>query len=97
MESPGRYNKKVQKALEELKKQLPTFVIVDDMPGREKRLCLLVEKGVFRGMGYLESEVSISSAEDVRPFMEPFADNDYIRNSIYAFAESNPSCRINLG
>lgn len=96
VESPSQYNKKVKKAIEQLKKQLPSFAIVDKMPDQEKQLCLLVEKGVFRGMGYVDVSVSLKTADDIKPHIEPFADNDFIRNSIYAYAALNPASRIEL-
>lgn len=96
LEKPEAYNKKVMEAIRELKKQLPSFVLVDKPAGAEKQLCMLVERGVFRGMGYVNSRLEIRKADDVKPFIEPFADNDFIRNSIFAFAESNPENRIDL-
>jgi DNA polymerase-3 subunit epsilon len=96
LEGPQEYNSKVEEAIRELKKQLPSFVVRDIIPGQDKQLCLLVEKGVFRGMGYVEADLSIKRVDDVKPYIESFADNDFIRNSIYSFAEANPGCRIDL-
>lgn len=95
-EKPDQYNARVMNAMSELKKQLPTFIVVDHASGHEKQLCMLVERGVFRGMGYLSNDMIIKKAEDVKPFIEPFADNDFIRSSIFAFAEMNPESRIDL-
>jgi DNA polymerase-3 subunit epsilon len=96
LEPPVVYNLKIKKALDALNKNLPTFVLVDEgITGREK-LCLLVERGSFWGMGYLPKTFSINSSAALKKFLDPYADNDYIRNNIYAFAEANPQKRILL-
>ena len=95
-EKPVQYNRRVKEALTELQKQLPTFIVVDRLPGQEKQLCMLVERGVFRGMGFVSNDISLKKADDVKPYIEPFADNDFIRSSIFSFAEMNPESRIDL-
>ena len=96
LEKPRVYNKKMLKALKALEKQLPNFAVVDEGLKEDEKLCLLIERGSFWGMGYLPSALSIHSCEEVKEFLQPYADNDYIRNSIYSFAERNPGKRINL-
>lgn len=93
---PAAYNKKVQLAIDTLEKQLPTFAVVDEGLKDKERLCLLVERGSFWGMGYLPHDAKVNSPVELKNYLNPYADNDYIRNSIYAFAEANPGKRINL-
>ena len=79
-----------------MNKNLPTFVLVDEgITGKEK-LCLLVERGSFWGMGYLPKSFPIASSAALKNFLDPYADNAYIRNNIYALAEANPHKRILL-
>jgi DNA polymerase-3 subunit epsilon len=47
-------------------------------------------------MGYLPSSAQITSAADLKFFLQPYADNDTIRNSIYSFVEQYPEKRIAL-
>jgi DNA polymerase-3 subunit epsilon len=82
--------------LESLTEKLPTFVLVDDGITTEEKLCLLIERGSFWGMGYLPRSFVIGSTGELKNFLNPYADNDYIRNSIYSFAEANPDKRIAL-
>ena len=96
MEPPPVYNLKVKAALEALERQLPTFAVIDAGMKQNERLCILIERGSFWGMGYLPLSVKLHSSEDLKMFLAPYADNDYIRNSIYSFAEANPSKRISL-
>ena len=71
--------------------------VVDEALENKERLCLLIEKGSFWGMGYLPEKAVLSSSGELKHFLNPYADNDYIRNSIYAFAEANPGKRFDLG
>ncbi|MEX0636748.1 MAG: exonuclease domain-containing protein, partial [Ferruginibacter sp.] len=90
LDEPIFYNGKVKRALEALETQLPTFAIVDEGTSPNEKLCLLVERGSFWGMGYvkkLEFEINIESLKQV---LQPYADNDFIRNSIYSFAAKHP-------
>ncbi len=91
------YNEKVKAALDELQKQLPTFAIVDDGIQKDEKLYLLVERGSFWGMGYLPASKNIDSLYQLKEQLEPYADNDFIRNSIYSFAEAYPNKKLLLG
>jgi hypothetical protein len=47
-------------------------------------------------MGYLPKSFTIASPGELKNHLNPYADNDYIRNNIYSFAEANPNKRIQL-
>jgi len=96
LEDPIIYNGKINRALEALNTQLPTFVVVDKGISEEEQLCLLVEKGNFWGMGYIPKKIQLQSAAVIKDYLNPYADNDYIRNSIYSFAAANPDKKYHL-
>ena len=96
VDPPVIYNNKVRKAMDALDRQLPTFAVIDDGLKDKERLCLLIERGSFWGMGYLPATASLGSSAELKIFLNPYADNDYIRNSIYSFVEANPSKKLNL-
>ncbi|MEP7254211.1 MAG: exonuclease domain-containing protein [Ferruginibacter sp.] len=96
LESSLVYNRKIEKALDALSEKLPTFVLVDEGITAEEKLCILIERGSFWGMGYLPKSFTIASTGELKNFLNPYADNDYIRNNIYSFAEANPDKRIQL-
>jgi len=96
LEPPGIYNLKIKKALEALSENLPTFVLVDEGIKEEEKLCLLVERGSFWGMGYLPKSFPVNNSGELKNLLNPYADNDYIRNNIYSFAEANPHKKIQL-
>ena len=95
-EEPLYYNGRVKNAISSLQTQLPTFALVDDGIELENKLCFLIEKGNFWGMGYISSTLKPATVGDVKECIEPFADNDFIRNSIYNYAERNPEKKILL-
>jgi DNA polymerase III subunit epsilon len=96
LDPPHVYNGKVKKALDALEEKLPTFAVMDDGIKQDEKLCLLVERGNFWGMGYLPVSQNISSAADLKNYLQPYADNDTIRNSIYSFVEQYPGKKISL-
>lgn len=96
MEPPAVYNARIRHALDGLMQQLPTFALVDDGINNEEKLCLLVERGSFWGMGYLPSSFPVSNCSELKNMLDPYRDNDYIRNNIYSFAEQNPGKRVQL-
>ena len=96
MDEPVSYNNKVKNALQNLDEQLPTFALIDEGKSENERLCFLIEKGNFHGMGYISSMFKPDSTAALKELLEPYADNDFIRNSIYAYAERNPEKKIVL-
>ena len=96
LETPDIYNLKIKRALDALAEKLPTFVLVDEGIAEDQKLCLLIERGSFWGMGYLPKSFLISNSGELKNLLNPYADNDYIRNNIYSFADANPQKRILL-
>lgn len=95
-ETPEVYNKKVNTAINALNTSLPTFAVIDEGLLEGELLCLLIERGSFWGMGYVHRSQPYRKLEKLKEMLTPYADNDYIRNSIYNFVEQNPKKRIDL-
>ena len=96
IEPPITYNTKIKKAVAALEVQLPTFAVMDKGIKEQEKLCLLIERGSFWGMGYLPAATTVTSTIDLKNYLNPYADNDTIRNSIYSFVQKNPEKRIDL-
>ena len=94
LEAPLHYNTKVQLALDALDKQLPTFAVLDDGLQPTQKFCLLIERGSFWGMGYLPATHKITSSLELKNHLDPYTDNDTIRNSIYSFVAQHPGKKI---
>lgn len=96
LDPPAVYNAKVKRSLDELETRLPTFAVVDKGKHEKERLCLLVERGAFWGMGYLPAGHGFRNIHEFKHHLQPYADNDYIRNSIYQFVEMYPEKKMIL-
>ena len=92
----ARYNRKVKKALAALDVQLPTFAVVEKGRKEEEQLYMLIERGIFWGMGSVPAGKKISSLSKLKEQIIPYADNDFIRNSLYAYVESFPEKKLLL-
>lgn len=95
-EKPTTHNKKMNKAIKQLMLALPSFAIIDDGLTKNEKLCILIDRGSFWGMGYLPEKFSITSSAELKSYLTPYADNDYIRNNIFNFAKANPHKKILL-
>lgn len=93
LETPKFYNGKVKTALEALQEKLPSFAIMEELPGEEQKLCMLIERGNFWGMGYVNGNTA-ADKENLKNLLEPYHDNDFIRNSIFNYAEKYPEKKI---
>jgi hypothetical protein len=47
-------------------------------------------------MGYIPSRLKLPPVKKLKELLQPYHDDDYIRNNIYAFAEANPEKRFDL-
>ena len=45
-------------------------------------------------MGYVDERLDVQNLDMLKENLEPFADNDFIRTSIFNYAELNPDCKI---
>ena len=95
-ELPEEYNRRVNECIGHLHKELPTFALVDYGLSHEEQSCILMEKGRFYGMGYLPSHVSISGIDDLKNYITPYSENDYIRGLVYQHAVKFPHKKIAL-
>ena len=96
LETPEVYNNKIKKAVEALEIKLPTFAVVDKGINETEKLCLLIERGSFWGMGYLPISMPVNCCIELKNSLVPYSDNDTIRNSIYTFVQQNPEKKIIL-
>lgn len=110
-EIPAEYNRRLDLAIESLQKSLPSFTLVDDGRHPEEKSCILVEKGRFYGMGYVPAdqaffgrdpagqEVNMPGAGgvDLKSYLTPYPENDYMRGLVYQHVERWPGKKFDLG
>ncbi|CAN5190811.1 exonuclease domain-containing protein [soil metagenome] len=64
------YNIKVKNAISSLNQESSTYVIREKGRHFEEEAFILIQNGRYRGFGYLDTEVQISSIEDYEPFLK---------------------------
>ena len=89
-EFPQEYNVRVKECIDYLHKELPTFALIDDGLQHTEQSCILIEKGRFYGMGYLPGDVTAQNVDDLKNYLTPYSENDYIRGLIYQYAARFP-------
>lgn len=96
IEDTRDYNGRVLKCLGFLENELPSFALLDEGLSREEQSCILVEKGKFYGMGYLPADSTIHDIEDVKNYLTPYVENDYIRGMIFKHVEMYPYKKVDF-
>jgi DNA polymerase-3 subunit epsilon len=92
----NKYNKKVDAAIQWIKKNLPTFALVDKGIDDNEHSCILMKEGTFYGMGYIPDKKSLKNLEQLEKHLEPLQGNDFIRNLIYKHAIAFPEKRVSF-
>lgn len=87
---PVLYNEKVTAALNWMQQHLPTFALLDKGINEDEQSCILMKDGNFYGMGYISDKKPLSSLAVLQQHLEPYQDNDYIRNLVFKHAATFP-------
>jgi len=96
-EDPATYNKRVEDAVTYLVDNLPSFTLLDEGRHPEEKSCILVERGRLYGMGYLPAELPdmrLSDTVELKNYLTPYPENDYMRGLVYQHAEQWPAKKI---
>lgn len=94
-ESHKKYNARVKKAIRANKTE-SSFAILDQGLEENEQSCILVEKGIFYGMGYLPIDFNIKDINEIKEYLTAYKGNNYIRNTITGYVELNPDNVLTL-
>ncbi len=86
-EKKERYNKRVLKALQELEHDFGDVVLTDSGRHPEERAIVVVEKGVYKGFGYVDKDLQVSTVEEAVEYITPYSDNADIRRILRGWIE----------
>ena len=89
-ELPIEYNRRAQQCIGYLNTELPTFALMDNGLQHCELSCILMEKGRFYGMGYLPDDYALQSVDELKNYLTPYSENDYIRGLVYQYAARFP-------
>ena len=89
-EKPTDYNARVADAVEQLRKELPSFAIREKSYFNNKDSCVLMEDGKFYGMGYVDADFDFSLKDDLRNKLQIYPEYDFVRSLIKRYASEQP-------
>lgn len=81
------YNKRVAEALSDLLEELGDRIIIDRGRRPEEKAIVVVEKGVYKGFGYLDRETPIASVAEASEYITPYKDNADVRKILRAWLQ----------
>jgi DNA polymerase-3 subunit epsilon len=55
---------------------------------------MLVEEGKFYGLGFVSSKEKITDREQLKKFITPYPENEYVRSLILRHAETHPHKKL---
>ena len=84
------YNIRVNQALSKLQNDLTTLAIMEQGRNENEKSVVLMENGVFYGLGFIEKEVNILERERLKEYLTPYPENEMIRSLILRHAEKHP-------
>jgi DNA polymerase-3 subunit epsilon len=87
-EKTAKYNLRVEAAIEHLKSEQPSFVIVDSGREATERSCILMEKGKFYGMGYVPRNVAVTDNNMLKDWLTQYPENEFILNLLRQHASA---------
>lgn len=89
-EDVATYNERVKEALQKLKNDLPDIAIMEEGRNDNETSVVLMEQGVFYGMGYIEKGLNIPERQQLKEYLTPYPENEMIRSLILRHAEKYP-------
>ena len=84
------HNGQIDRAIEFISKNRPSYVIMDKGRSVEERSCIWVEKGHFYGMGYVASDIGFTNPSEVKDYVTPYKSNQYIMQLLTTYSRKYP-------
>ncbi|MFV8353418.1 exonuclease domain-containing protein [Flavobacterium sp. XS2P14] len=84
------HNDQIQVAIDFYLNSRISFAIIDKGRTTDERSCILVEKGQFYGMGYLDSDAIITVSNQIKEHIKPYKTNQYSTQLVLNSAKKYP-------
>lgn len=89
-ESISDYNRRVREALDSVRFQAESFVILEKGVQTEEQAFVLVVNNVYKGFGYTPKKEALPTIADYMPYLNPQQDNRDIHRILNSFLKKNP-------
>jgi DNA polymerase-3 subunit epsilon len=93
-ESPGKYNRRYNKAISAYQKSNESMVIIG--PGREfdESSIVWIENGKYLGFGYFDAGIDLSNVLQLKSFIKPYNDDQDTQRIIQMYMRNNKDYRV---
>lgn len=85
VETPKKYNKRVQQAIDSFFEKGKTVAIFGKGRSAEERSVVLVENGNYSGFGYFGDDVVVGDLDTARMIIKPAKENRIVQNLVNSF------------
>ena len=93
-ESPEEYNKRVSLLLEKNSYHNKNMVIIDKGRDIDERSAILIESGVFKGLGFFNLNYQINNSEVLRSLITPMQNNRDTQHIIQNYMRKNRKLKV---
>jgi DNA polymerase-3 subunit epsilon len=94
IETPAKYNKRVEKAIQAFLSQGSSVAIIGKGRSLEEQSLVLVEKGNYFGYGFFDNQVSIADLESARNYVRKSVETPTVQNLINSYITNPRGARV---
>lgn len=94
LESTVDYNVRVQKLIEKHSIKKQNIILVDRGRRVDEKSAVVIEKGIFIGMGYFDLNYQITNIEVLKSLITPMAHNKDVQHIIQSYIRKNKALKI---
>lgn len=93
-ESIEEYNQRATLAIEKFSFDSQNMILVDHGREIDERSAILIENGVFKGLGYIHLNYQLSNVDILRTLLTPMDDNPDVRHLIQSYLRKRKVLKI---
>jgi DNA polymerase-3 subunit epsilon len=94
IEPPELYNKRVQQLIQHNSFENKSFVIVDSGRQTDERCAILIENGIFKGIGYYNLNFQLNTLEMIKTIITPMENNRDVQHILKNYLRKNKRTKI---
>jgi len=93
-ESPEDYNKKVEKVIQKYSYSNKNLLIIDRGRAADEKSVLLIEDGIFKGMGYFNLNFQVTNIDIIKNIITPMQNNRDTQHIIQTYLRKRKPLKI---
>lgn len=93
-EAPEAYNKRVEALISKNSFKNKSMVIIDKGRDIDERSAILIENGVFKGLGFFNLNYQINNIEVLESIITPMENNRYTQHVIQSYLRKNNRLKV---